>query len=178
LNRPEGSIPSVLFNFQHRAIDRFVGDLRNQVLPLAFEALPEKLCASRFDAVFSMGVIYHRRNPLEHIRRIRHCLNVDGFAVIESLVIDGDRPLIPDGRYARMRNVWHIPTTGQLGEWMVECGFSTAHALETVVTTPAEQRSTPGMRFHSLADALHPKSTNLTVEGHPAPRRCAVIARP
>ena len=69
-----GIDPSVLFCMQHRAINRFIGDDRNQVLPLELESLPEALSAGRFDAVFSMGVIYHRRDPLAHLRRMARCL--------------------------------------------------------------------------------------------------------
>ena len=172
-----GIDPSVLYCMQHQAINRLIGDDRNQVLPLALESLPGTLSAGRFDAVFSMGVIYHRRDPLEHLRRVAQCLVPGGTAVIESLCVDGPQTLIPDGRYARMRNVWHVPAQRQLAHWMAECGFQDVRIVDTTVTTTAEQRSTDWMRFESLAEALDPMDATRTVEGYPAPKRCVLIAR-
>ena len=113
-----GIDPTVLYGMQHRAINHFIGDNRNQVLPLKLESLPDTHSMGRFDAVFSMGVIYHRRDPLDHLRRLGRCLVPGGLLVVESLVATGEGPLIPNGRYARMRNVWHIPAQRQLLEWM------------------------------------------------------------
>ena len=172
-----GIDPSVLYCMQHQAINRFIGDERNQVLPLALESLPEALGAGRFDAAFSMGVIYHRRDPLGHLRRMARCLVPGGAAVIESLCVEGPETLVPDGRYARMRNVWQVPAREQLAHWMSQCGFQEIRIVNTAVTTTAEQRSTDWMRFDSLAEALDPTDGTRTVEGHPAPRRCVLVAR-
>ena len=172
-----GIDPTVLYCMQHMATNRFIQDDRNQVLPITLEALPTALVAGRFDAAFSMGVIYHRRDPLAHLRRLLHCLVPGGFAVIESLVTDGRATLIPQGRYARMRNVWHIPAESRLMEWMAASGFQDIRLVDTTVTTTREQRSTSWMRFDSLAEALDPSDSTRTVEGHPAPRRCVAIAR-
>ena len=90
-----GIDPTVLYGMQHRAIDHCIGDHRNQVLPLALEALPEALCGERFDAVFSMGVIYHRRDPLDHLQRLAQCLVPGGKAVVESLIVDAPQPCNP-----------------------------------------------------------------------------------
>ena len=171
-----GIDPTVLYCMQHMAINRFIQDDRNQVLPTTFEALPPALTAGRFDAAFSMGVIYHRRDPLAHLRDLLRCLLPGGLAVIESLVSAGPATLIPPGRYARMRNVWHVPAESQLMEWMASCGFHDIRLVDTTATTTREQRSTPWMRFDSLAEALDPGDSTLTVEGHPAPRRCVAIA--
>ena len=168
---------TVLYGMQHRAISHCIGDDRNQVLPLALAALPEAYSAQRFDAVFSMGVIYHRRDPLDHLRRLGRCLVPGGIAVIESLVVTGSETLVPDGRYARMRNVWHVPAQRRLADWMAACGFQDIRIVDCTVTTTAEQRSTEWMRFESLAAALDPADSTRTVEGHPAPRRCVLIAR-
>jgi tRNA (mo5U34)-methyltransferase len=48
--------------------------------------------------------------------------------------------------------------------------------LDLSPTTTAEQRSTPWMRFESLAEALDPQDPARTVEGHPAPLRAALLA--
>ena len=172
-----GIDPSVLYVMQHLAINRFIGDNRNQVLPLALEALPEAYSRERFDTVFSLGVVYHRRDAIGHLRRLAHCLVPGGVAVVESLVVDGTETLVPPGRYARMRNVWHVPARRHLVRWMAECGFQDIRIVDNTTTTTAEQRSTEWMRFGSLADALDPTDSNRTVEGHPAPQRCMLLAR-
>ena len=61
-----------------------------------------------FDTVFSMGVIYHRRDPIEHLKKLAKCLKTSGEIIIESLVIDSHNldVLIPKERYAKMKNVW------------------------------------------------------------------------
>ncbi len=172
-----GIDPSVLCCVQHQAIQSCVGDDRNQVLPLALEALPEALSCRRFDAVFSMGVVYHRRDPLDHLRRLRRCLVAGGIAIIESLVVESAETLNPGGRYARMRNVWQVPTPEGLVRWTAEAGFADVRLADLNRTTTAEQRSTEWMHFDSLTEALDPSDSTRTIEGHPAPKRCVLIAR-
>jgi tRNA (mo5U34)-methyltransferase len=146
----------------------------NQVLPLRFEELPAALT---FDAVFSMGVIYHRRDPLDHVRRLYRHLRPGGQLVIESLIVEGTTLLAPAGRYARMRNVHLLPTSQVLAGWLEEAGFKAVRVADVCVTSTAEQRSTGWMRFESLAEALDPADPGRTLEGHPAPRRAIVVAR-
>ena len=168
---------SALFHMQHQAVNHFARSRRNWVLPLRFGDLPAKLAAARFDAAFSMGVIYHQRDPRQHLERLRSCLKAGGQAVVESLVVDGVETLHPPGRYARMGNVWAVPTPDALVEWMAAAGFGEIRIVDLSTTTAAEQRSTAWMRFQSLADALDPANPSLTIEGHPAPQRCVVTAR-
>ena len=166
-----------LFHMQHQAINRYAGDSRNAVLPMRFEALPQQLTEARFDAAFSMGVLYHQRNPSEHLRRLRRSLRTGGQAIVETLIVESAEPLRPVGRYARMRNVFEIPTPGSLLDALAAAGFEGGRILDIAPTTPSEQRSTPWMRFESLAEALSPGDSGRTVEGHPAPRRCVAAAR-
>jgi tRNA (mo5U34)-methyltransferase len=105
-------------------------------------------------------------------------LRQGGELVLETLIVaDGSTEvLIPDGRYARMRNVWHIPDTSTLESWITQAGFQDARVVDVTPTTTEEQRTTPWMRFDSLAEALAPSDPTRTIEGHPAPVRCTVIA--
>ena len=84
------------------------------MLPLALEQLP--VAEAVFDTVFSLGGIYHRRSPIDHLLDLRRHLRPGGQLVIESLVLEGvaDSCLIPEDRYARMRNVWFIPSVESL----------------------------------------------------------------
>ena len=67
-----GIDPTLLFVMQYLACRRFGGDLPNFVLPLGIEDLPE--ARSAWDAVFSMGVLYHRKHPVGHLRSCRGLL--------------------------------------------------------------------------------------------------------
>ncbi|MBX3708072.1 MAG: tRNA 5-methoxyuridine(34)/uridine 5-oxyacetic acid(34) synthase CmoB [Pseudomonadales bacterium] len=168
-----GIDPTHLYCMQHRAINRYVRSTCNWVLPLRFEELPRAL----FDAVFSMGVIYHRRDPLEHVRHLFDCLTPGGRVVLESLVVTGGPDLVGAERYARMRNVHVVPAVTSLTRWLREAGFIDVAVVDVTRTTTGEQRSTPWMRFESLAAALDPADPTRTVEGLPAPVRAIVLAR-
>ncbi|MEZ5478242.1 MAG: tRNA 5-methoxyuridine(34)/uridine 5-oxyacetic acid(34) synthase CmoB [Thiolinea sp.] len=131
-----------------------------------------------FDTVFSMGVLYHRRSPLDHLQELKQVLRPGGELVLETLVVDGDARtvLLPEDRYAKMRNVWFIPSVAMLELWLRRLGFVQVRCVDVNVTSTAEQRSTDWMRFESLADFLDPANSALTVEGYPAPRRAVIIA--
>lgn len=173
-----GVDPTLLFVMQHLVCRHFSGDVPSYVLPLGIEDLPEG--PADFDAVFSMGVLYHRRDHLEHLRRLRSLLKRGSTLVLETLVLpkhSRGELLVPEGRYARMRNVWAIPGTRLLTEWICKSGFSDVEVVDVTATTSSEQRSTAWMKFESLDQALNPDDSSLTIEGHPAPVRAVVIAR-
>ena len=120
-----GIDPSVKFVFQFQAIKNFAGkDLPVDVLPLGIEHMPEKLAA--FDTVFSMCILYHRRSPMAHLRELKELLRPGGQLVLETLVIQGPEGmvLVPEGRYAKMPNVWFLPSPDSLISWMRKNGFN------------------------------------------------------
>ena len=179
-----GIDPTQLFLMQFQAIRRLIAatptgpDLCDKVihLPLGIEDVPSGLRG--FDTVFSMGVLYHRRSPIDHLQELRDTLRPGGELVLETLVIDGDENavLMPEGRYAKMRNVWFIPSVKLLERWLRRSGFKQVRTLDVTTTSTEEQRSTSWMRFESLADFLDPADSSLTVEGYPAPCRAVVLA--
>lgn len=170
-----GIEPHLLFHAQYLALTHFLPKLPLTMLPCAFENLP---AVEFFDTVLSLGVIYHRRSPLDHLQQLFRCLKPGGQLVLESLVIEDEknRILIPPDRYARMRNVWFIPSPDSLLTWINRCGFTNARLVDVSITTIEEQRQTEWMPFESLAQCLHPKNLGQTVEGLPAPRRAIVTA--
>ena len=172
-----GIDPYMLYVMQYQAIRHFLAEHPAFVLPLRIEDLPEKL--SGFDTVFSMGVLYHRRSPIEHLLRLKDLLAVGGELVLETLVIDGgaEEVLVPVERYAMMRNVWNIPSPAALIDWLKQGGFRDVKLVDVTTTSVAEQRSTPWMRFHSLSDFLDAENPQLTLEGYPRPQRAIVIAQ-
>ncbi len=172
-----GIDPTQLFLAQFLALRWFLGDeWPVHLLPLGVEAVPENL--EGFDTVFSMGVLYHRRSPLDHLFELKGCLRAGGELVLETLVVDGeeDRVLVPKGRYAKMRNVWFIPSPATLAQWLQRCGFHHIRIVDVTTTRIDEQRSTDWMRFESLPDYLDSDDRSRTVEGYPAPRRAILIA--
>lgn len=173
-----GVDPTLLFCMQHRALNRYLKNESNWVLPLRFEELPDDgSLAGAFDTVFSMGVIYHRRDPREHVARLYRHTARGGQVVLESLVVRDPPALRPVDRYARMRNVRNVPDPALLVRWLETAGFVDAHIVDITVTTVAEQRTTHWMPFESLAEALDPADPARTVEGHPAPVRAVAVAR-
>lgn len=171
-----GIDPSPLFVVQHQAIKHFVGDYNTFVLPLGIQHMPAKLDA--FDTVFSMGVLYHRRSPLDHLIELRDCLRPGGELILETLVIEGQHgdTLLPEARYAKMRNVWFIPSCPTLELWLRRSGFIDIKLVDESTTSTEEQRSTAWMQYESLADFLDPNDNSLTVEAYPAPRRAIFTA--
>ncbi len=138
--------------------------------------MPPQLAA--VDTVFSRGVLYHRRSPLEHILQLRDCLKPGGELVLETLVIEGDdhAVLIPEDRYARMGNVWFIPSVAMLKKWLRRCKLESIKLVDVTTTTLEEQRSTDWMTFQSLKDFLDAEDASKSIEGYPAPRRAILTA--
>ena len=173
-----GIDPTLLFVMQWLACRHFSGEIPNYVLPLGIEDLPD--LPVDLDTVFSMGVLYHRKEPGHHLKRIHSLLASGGTMVLETLVLPRSREgdlLVPEGRYARMRNVWAIPGPKRLLNWVAEAGFRSANVVDITATTTLEQKSSDWMKFESLEQALDPSDQTLTVEGLPAPVRAIVIAR-
>ena len=171
-----GIDPTPLFVVQYFALQHYLQDPSVAVLPMGIEALPEKLSA--FDTVFSMGILYHRRSPFDHLIQLREALVSGGELVLETLIIDGQlgECLVPEGRYSKMGNVWFLPSTATLESWLRKAGFKNIRVVDVAQTSTDEQRRTEWMRFHSLAEFLDPDNPQLTAEGHPAPKRAVLLA--
>ena len=172
-----GIDPTPLFIVQFWALQKYLQQDKIWLLPMGIEQVPSKLQA--FDSVFSMGVLYHRRSPLDHLQELKDCLRPGGQLVIETLVIKGEigDTLLPEGRYARMGNVWFLPSCDTLLSWLGKLGFIDLHLVNVCDTSTEEQRSTEWMTFHSLSNFLDPEDARKSIEGHPAPRRAIVTAR-
>ena len=171
-----GIDPMALYLCQFEAIRKLLGnDQRAHLLPLGIEELPK---LNAFDTVFSMGVLYHRRSPLDHLFQLKDQLVDGGQLVLETLVIDGDlhQALMPGERYAQMRNVYFIPSVPTMINWLHKCGFSDVKMVDKSVTSLDEQRKTEWMTSDSLADFLDPNDSSKTIEGYPAPMRAVFIA--
>lgn len=167
-----GIEPGLLQNVQFWSIDKYTNS-GSHILPLKIQDLPNDLKC--FDVVFSMGILYHRKSPIEHLEHLCSLISKDGHLVLETLIVDGDKQtcLVPKGRYAQMRNVWFLPSVDMLAGWLSKVGFRNVEIVDVSFTTIEEQRSTEWMRFHSLPEFLT-EDQQQTVEGHPPPKRVII----
>ncbi|MBD0785384.1 tRNA 5-methoxyuridine(34)/uridine 5-oxyacetic acid(34) synthase CmoB [Vibrio sp. Y2-5] len=172
-----GIDPSELFLVQFEAVRKLMGDNQKvHLLPLGIEQLPE---LKAFDTVFSMGVLYHRRSPIDHLIQLKNQLVSGGELILETLVIEGDENavLVPFDRYAQMRNVYFFPSALALKAWLEKVGFVDVRIVDENVTSVDEQRTTEWMTHNSLPDYIDPSDPSKTVEGYPAPRRAILVAK-
>ena len=171
-----GVDPTLLFAMQFLAINIFAQDASIFILPLRLEETPS--ANNAFDTTFSMGVLYHQRDPIAHLDHLRTTLRSGGQLVLETIYVPGEQSYActPADRYARMRNVWLLPTLAELTTWLQRSGFANVEIIDTTITTTDEQRSTEWMTFESLREALDPDDPTKTVEGWPAPHRVVVTA--
>lgn len=175
-NRVVGIDPTLLFVIQFQAIKHFMPPLPVDVLPVTLDDMPINLCG--FDTVFSMGVLYHRRSPIDHLIQLRDSLQPGGELILETLIVDGEEgySLTPPGNYAGMRNIWFIPSAKTLLQWLEKTGFVNCQLIDTTMTTSVEQRPTEWMTGDSLSATLSRGNPDLTIENLPTPKRCVFIA--
>lgn len=171
-----GIDPHLAYVIQFWLLKKYIPQIDAYVLPLTLEQIPNPL--PYFDTVFSMGVIYHRRSPIDHLMQLKSCLRRGGQLVIESIIVDGQEgySLTPGKRYARMTNVWFLPSIPTLINWLSRCGFVDIELIDESTTSWNEQRKTQWMPFDSLDDALLPDDPSKTIEGYPAPKRAVITA--
>ena len=171
-----GVDPTPLFSMHFATIKRYSPNAKAFLLPVGIDHMPQD--TNVFDSVFSMGILYHRKSPLDHLWQLKGLLRQGGELVLETLVVEGDATtcLMPESRYAKMRNVWFIPSVKMLELWLSRCGFKHIRCVDVDVTSTEEQRSTDWMQFESLSDFLDPEDRTKTIEGYPAPMRAVILA--
>lgn len=174
-NQVIGIDPTDLFFYQFQCFKQYLPTANIHFLPLGIEEMP---ATNSFDYVFSMGVLYHRHDPIKFLQELKSQLNENGKLVLETLVIEGDEQqvLMPRDRYAQMRNVWYIPSVKALLVWLERVGFKQIECVDVSITSIEEQRSTEWMDGHSLNDFLDPNDHSKTIEGYPAPLRATILA--
>ena len=171
-----GIDPTELFLCQFEAVRKLLNnDRRANLIPLGIEQM-QPLAA--FDTVFSMGVLYHRKSPLDHLSQLKNQLVKGGELVLETLVVDGDinSVLVPADRYAKMKNVYFIPSVAALINWLEKVGFTNVRRVDVATTTLEEQRKTDWLENESLIDFLDPNDHSKTIEGYQAPKRAVILA--
>ena len=170
-----GIDPTQLFLIQFQAIRHFIPAANIHFLPLGIEQMP---ALKAFDTVFSMGVLYHRKDPVQFLTQLKDQLRKGGELVLETLVVEGDEQtvLMAGERYAQMRNVWFLPSVKALTVWLSRLGVENIKVADINTTSLDEQRTTEWMTSQSLKDFLDPDDISKTIEGYPAPQRAVLIA--
>jgi len=169
-----GVDPTRVFLYQFQLVQNLLPTNNAHLLPLRCEHLP---AFDYFDTVFSLGVLYHRRSPVDHIFELLSFVRGGGEVVLETLIVPGDGKtiLVPENRYAKMSNVWFLPSTDALENLLCRAGMVNVRTVDVNQTSVEEQHATEWMDFQSLNDFLDPVDSSLTTEGYPAPRRALVI---
>lgn len=171
-----GVEPQSSFYFQYLAVQRFLKQDNVFCLPVPHDQLPKM--DKYFDTVFCMGVLYHRKSPIEMLKDICDSLRPGGELVLENLIIDSRQNicLFPKDRYAKMRNVFFLPDLLAMESWLLRAGFTNIRCVDVTKTSFKEQRKTKWIQTESLKDFLDPNDPDKTVEGYPAPVRAIFIA--
>lgn len=171
-----GFDPAPLCFLQYQFLQFFAQQNHLQFELLGIEEL--SYFEAQFDVLLCLGVLYHRKSPFEAIKLIYNALKNGGEAVFDSLILEGEEEiaLCPKGRYAKMPNVYFIPTLRTFCNWLEKCGFKEIVHIATLKTAFEEQRKTQWSSGESLEDFLTPNGER-TIEGYPAPRRAYLKAK-
>lgn len=131
-----------------------------------------------FDVIFSMGILYHHRSPVEQLRLLKSCLKKGGVLYLETIGIpgEGNYSLTPDDRYAGMSNVWHLPTLDCLKTWLKRAKFTSVEVISTDWKKHEEQRVTDWNDYSPYHEAVSQNNPTITIEGHPSPERFMILA--
>ncbi len=166
-----GLEPQHTFYYQYLALQKYLNLKNVFCLPITFDELPPT--GRYFDTIFCMGILYHRRSPLDMLIKIHELMVKGGELIVENLVISSDEDicLFPESRYAKMRNVFFIPSLKAMESWLKRSGFTNIECIDISVTNSFEQRKTAWIQTESLKDFLDPANNEKTVEGYPAPVR-------
>jgi len=172
-----GLEPQSSFYFQYLTIQKFLHQENVFCLPIPHDQLPDM--GRYFDTVFCMGVLYHRKSPVQMLKDICDSMKPGGELVIENLIINSKQNLclFPENRYAKMRNVFFIPDLSAMESWLLRAGFTDIRCVDITKTSMEEQRKTKWIQTETLTDFLDPNDPDKTVEGYPAPVRAIFIAR-
>ncbi|MDY0132249.1 MAG: tRNA 5-methoxyuridine(34)/uridine 5-oxyacetic acid(34) synthase CmoB [Desulforegulaceae bacterium] len=172
-----GIEPYTPYYFQFQVINKYLGLKNIGTIPITFNELP--VLEGFYDLVFLMGVLYHRKSPLDMLIRIRELMKKDSELILENLIISDQEPiaLIPEKRYAQMNNVYFVPSIKTLEIWLKKAGFYEIECLDISKTDFNEQRVTDWTFKKSLKDFLDPLDKTKTKEGYPAPIRAVLRAK-
>ena len=171
-----GLEPYAPFYCQYLLLQRLIDEPSVHCLPLKLEELPAM--SDCFDSIFHMGVLSHQRAPIDALKQLAGLLRRGGELVLETLIVEGEGEwaFCPPKRYAKMHNVFFLPTVACLQSWLERAGFENVRCIDQTWTSSEEQRQTEWIKSESLDAFLDPSDPRKTAEGHPAPLRAVLLA--
>jgi len=171
-----GIEPQHSFYYQYLALQKYLQLENVACLPVRFEQFPTM--QNYFDMIFCMGILYHRKSPVEMLQAMHKLMKRGGILVLENLVLESETGLclFPESRYAKMRNIFFIPDLKCMQSWLGRAGFSNIKCVDVSKTTIEEQRKTSWIQTETLIDFFDPQDHNKTIEGYPAPVRAIFTA--
>jgi len=179
-----GLDPVAAFARAFQFLDAFHPSPEIRFVQQGYEALAD--FPKSFDLILCLGIIYHHPDPVSIFRLCHGALRTGGMLVVESLGLpenpsrEADFPggwsLIPEGRYAGMKGIHHVPDARTVRNWLRRAGFRDCDFRDEHDFTTHQQR-TELADMPTLADGLDPNNPERTVEGYPAPVRLIHTAR-
>ena len=167
-----GFDPMASFNLQFDFINHFIKSNKLKYELLGVEHLP--FYEEKFDIIFCLGVLYHRSDPVNMLKQLKQGLNTNGEVILDTFIIEGEEEIaLTPKRYAKMRNVYFIPTINALKNWAEIAKFKDFEVLEIKSTDLNEQRKTEWIEGESLNNFLNEDGTK-TIEGYPPPIRAYI----
>lgn len=172
-----GIDPTLVFKAQFEFLQHFLQDPRLEMQLWGIEHL--NLIPMQFDVIFSMGILYHHRDPIGQLFEMRKALKSKGTLILETIYLDqpGCYAMTPADRYAGMRNVWLLPTLDLLVLWLEKNKFTDIEIVSTQWGGVEEQRQSDFSSSKSYQDFIDPQNPSKTIEGHPAPKRVIIRAK-
>ena len=133
--------PNLSHLTQFNAINNFDQSEQIRMIPERIEEL--SFADKCFDLVFSMGVLYHNREPNLHLKLLASHLKEGGAIVLETLIVPEKygEALIPDTTYANMRNVRVIHTELGLKKIINSSGLKIIESSEKITTCKTSKSS-------------------------------------
>ena len=121
---------------------------------------------TKYDLILCLGVLYHRKEPLQTLKQLKSILAPNGILLLETLILQDSNAtcLCPYPTYAKMPNVFYIFSPQALQNLALHAGFKSCEILSYSYTDNTEQRSTDFIDKKSLGDYLTPTQT---IEGYP-----------
>ncbi len=162
--------------FQFFLLQNFVRDKRLVYEPFGMESLD--VYKDFFDCVICMGVLYHRRNPIASLTAIKEAMRPRGTLILETICIKGEgaNAICIADRYAKMRNVYFVPTVEAVKVWLERSSFDSIEVIDVSAASVDEQRKTKYAPYESLEEFLS-EDKKTTIEGHPLPLRVVFSAK-
>ena len=145
------------------------------ILPTTAEDFVNKKV--NFNLLLSMGILYHSKSPIIHIKALESLLKKNGTLFLETIIsLTKDNINIAKGQtYAGMKNIGTIYTKDNLRKIMNQNGFKNIECINESFTNSSEQRSTEWMTGKSFNDFVLPNGN--TIEGFLPVCRAIFIAQ-